>query len=357
MVSSNIQSTDSTPILGSTISKGSNPLANSESAQPRLDSVTPALSQAPSNQRLVIAKSWVSQWDSSKSKQVNLYPKQHFFERDNNGDYQPSENYNFNNLILGGKFPAAKDPLGGLPLEKTAVMDVLDPGVEQIHHVHIGEVSQILIDINVMTKEEALALRGSEGIDRVIQSNIGGPRMRAESLKETAKLWISGEAPGCSCLICSRVPEVFRKMEDHRELSPKDVLPLTTIPRLHTVVDSYLQPKVKIVLGSQGRIGENTYQQYPSAAVGHMMYDKSESIPYEVDDVSTSLDPKQVLKQYKAPDNYSYAKGLFWENGENMNRDSSDPDQHAFGFIYFKNDVNLSVDEINQEFKRFQPNV
>merc|ERR1712107_668898 len=112
-----------------------------------------------------------------------------------------------------------------------------------------------------------------------------------------------------------RVPNVLDKLKGHSNLTPLDVLPLTTIPRLAKVVDEWLQPKIKIALGSQGFLGAGLYQAYPSAAVGFMRY------PEVTDDVEphgpclpVELDPKRIFGTNRAPEGYRYVRGLFWEN-------------------------------------------
>jgi hypothetical protein len=305
-----------------------------------------------SNQKLFIAKTWIKQWDVLKLPQANK--NVHFFTRNNNdGEYSPSNNFHFNNLILGGKFPALKDTLGGLKINETAVMDVLDPNVEHIEHVHIEGISQILIDINVMSQEEANVLRGETGIKRVLQSNIGGPKEDLNSLEDTARKWTEGETPGCDCLICNRVPEVLKKLTDNSVMTPKDVLPLTNLPQLHKVVDNLLQPEIKFVLGSQGRLGENIYQEYPSAAVGHSLYPQSNIDNQATFKLSKESDPKGIMLSNNAPLNYEFRKGIFWENGKTMQRLAGDPDQHVFGFIYTKK--NIEIENLEKELNRFQP--
>lgn len=306
-------------------------------SQSRLSDISPVARASEPQPRLLIARSWMRQWDSEKAHNALEQSDSLFFQR-SGSEYVPAPNFHFNNLILGGKFPAAEDTLGGLQPSETAVMDVLDPDVEKVDHVHVDGISQVLIDINVMSHEEAQYLRGRKGIDHVIQSNIGGPNMRAGSLLEAGQLWIDGESPGCSCLICSRVPNVVEKLEENKQLTPRDVLPLTTIPRLHDVVDNMLKPRVKIAMGSQGRISDAMYQDYPSAAVGHESYMVSERSDVSVNDFNLELDPKGILKQNKAPKGYIYSKGFLWENGKDMIRNAGDPDKDAFGFIYIRKD-------------------
>ncbi len=308
-------------------------------------------------QQLIVAKSWVRQWHPQAKIKSSEKPVIPFLERTKSDEYVEAKPFHFNNLILGGKFPAAQDTLGGLNPKETAVMDVLDPHVEKIDHVHVDGVSQVLIDINVMTDEEAKYLRGDKGIDHVIQSNIGGPNEIVTSILEAGQKWVSGSAPGCSCLICARVPEVVKKLQSDQPLTPSDVLPLTTIPRLHDVVDTMLQPSVKIALGSQGRISEDTYQEYPSAAVGHMSYQEKTNQSIEIPLVSEALDPKNALGQFKAPKGYDYVKGFFWEKDKTMKRKADDPDRHAFGFIYVKKDAKITETQLQSEKKRFKPSL
>jgi hypothetical protein len=263
------------------------------------------------NPQLLVAKSWVRQWHPQAKIKSSPQTSILFLERTKSDEYIEAKPFHFKNLILGGKFPASQDTLGGLNPHETAVMDVLDPQVEKIDHVHVDGISQVLIDINVMTNEEAKYLRGNKGIEHVIQSNIGGPNETATSILEAGQKWVSGSVPGCSCLICDRVPTIVKKLETDAPLTPRDVLPLTTIPRLHEVVDTMLQPNVKIALGSQGRISEDTYQEYPSATVGHMRYQEQTNQTPEIPVISDELDPKHALEQLKAPDGYNDVKGFF----------------------------------------------
>lgn len=116
---------------------------------------------------LYIARSWLSQWDHERAQGIlEDYPRALFFSYDSVGDsYTPIEEpFHFANLILGGRFPAALDPLGGLDRSETAVMDVLDPRVGFVENVHLRGIDQILVDINVMTEAEAAYLRGDLGI-------------------------------------------------------------------------------------------------------------------------------------------------------------------------------------------------
>jgi len=309
---------------------------------------------------LRIARSWMQQWDAESSREVlEKYPEELFFSRQEDRSYVPADTFHFDNLMLGGQFPAAEDPLGGLDAENFAIMDVLDPDAEIVSNVHMVSqgVSQILIDINIMTQAEAHYLQGSHGIERVIQSNIGGPDKEMCELCDIAQDWITGETPGCNCLICNRVPGVLHKLRGHSDLTPLDVLPLTTIPRLAKVVDEWLQPQIKIALGSQGFLGPGAgYQPYPSAAVGFMKYPEvtHDGEPHGPR-LSVELDPKRIFEKNRAPEGYRYVHGFFWENGKDVFRKEDDPDQHVFGFVFVKEEAPLSEEEIRQEMFRFQP--
>lgn len=196
----------------------------------------------------------------------------------------------------------------------------------------------------------------------MIQSNIGGPNKSLSELRDIARDWVSGELPGCSCLICSKVPKVLKKLDEQSKLTPHDVLPLTTIPRLQLIVDEWLRPKYKFAFGSQGYLGqEGQYQIYPSAAVGFLNYPKIDS-SFALFYKSTSLDPWDLLTQQRAPRGYDIAQHVFWEQGRTLQRDDDDPDMHVFGFIYVKIDSLSSLGSQNdldaglaEELGRFRP--
>lgn len=306
---------------------------------------------------LFIARSWMQEWDKAASKMALQESSAVFFVRKADKSYVPANDFHFETLVLGGKFPALEDPLFGLDPQDTAIMEIMDPDVELVPNVHMRNhgISQILIDINVMTEAEAHYLRGSHGLHRVIQSNIGGPNKSISDLSHIAYDWINGETPGCNCLICSRVPGVLAKLKGQSALTPPDVLPLTTVPRLAQVVDVWLQPRIKVAIGSQGYLGSGQYQTYPSAAVGFLNYPQVAEDAQLFRKVPDNFDPQGVFQQSRAPDGYRYTYGIFWELGKDVFRSADDPDRHVFGFIFVKKDARLSGEDIQQEVYRFQP--
>lgn len=305
------------------------------------------------------ARSWMAKWDATASAAVRKASPALFFIRKEDKSYAPAGEFHYSTLVLGGKFLAAKDPLGGLDARDTAIVDIFDPDVELFPHIHLGSegIALILSDINIMTEEEANYLRGPDGVYRVVQSNIGGPNQDISDLHDVAKAWISGEVPGCCCLICSRVPSVLAKLQRQADLTPADVLPLTTVPRLAQVVDKWLQPCIKIDIGSQGIVGVDQFQTYPSAAVGFLNYPAAryDAQARSVQALSADLDPKGVFRQRRAPHGYRYVQGFFWENGKDVIRRQNDKDQHVFGFVYVRKNARLSDDVILEEAVRFQP--
>lgn len=307
------------------------------------------------NSLLYVAASWIREWDPKKRR--FLRENCHFYLRDGDA-YKPALNLRFSTLMIGGMFPGAEDPLGGLDPTTVATVDILDPRVEEVSHVHMRGIAQILIDLNVMTDAEAAVLREG-GVDRVIQSNIGGPNKAFAKLEEMASAWCEGQMPGCSCKICCRIPIVLHKLRGQLERSPADVLPLTTIPRLQHVVDKMICPSVKIVLGSQGCLGQpGSFQRYPSAAVGFVEYLEVQRSPLRDEfpvDVDEAVDPDGVMQQERAPSGYEYVRGIVWLLGRELQRMDGDPDQHVFGFVFVRDNSGLSTERVREEACRFVP--